>query len=347
MKILVVSAHFGVGHVSHLKAYVSLATQCGYNVALYIDERYRPFLNEVDSPILTNKSQIKAYMPDVILIYNIGTENIGIIKMGKRMGCKIAYVLHEPYCGIKLLMKEGDIHHISKMAAAYLANAYICRKVDKVLLCSEEAISHCKKYMKAAYKKSAFFPLILPDNFEREGKREYFSMIGGFCEAHGSGEFLSFAKKCYKKSRICFQIFTRSDISAYLNDDILQAMIKQKQLVVQQGRPLTEQEINGAYRNSICVWNGYKKSTQSGVLANSFMQGTPVIATRTGSFEEYIAEGETGVFIDNYAYETIVSAYEKICKNIDRMEKSCRETFLQKNFFGGQAERFMEIVASM
>ena len=63
--------------------------------------------------------------------------------------------------------------------------------------------------------------------------------------------------------------------------------------------------------------------------------------------EPLLLQQETGVFIDNYAYETIVSAYEKICKNIDRMEKSCRETFLQKNFFGGQAERFMEIVASM
>ena len=68
----------------------------------------------------------------------------------------------------------------------------------------------------------------------------------------------------------------------------MKKMQDEGQLLVQQGRPLTEEEMSAAYRRSVATWNGYRRSTQSGVLPNAFMQGTPVIATKLGSFEEFV-----------------------------------------------------------
>ena len=45
---------------------------------------------------------------------------------------------------------------------------------------------------------------------------------------------------------------------------------------------MTTEEINGFYLQSICVWNAYTRSTQSGVFASSLMMGTPVIANENG-----------------------------------------------------------------
>ena len=76
------------------------------------------------------------------------------------------------------------------------------------------------------------------------------------------------------------------------------------------------------------------------------MLGTPVIATCIGSFPEFVKPGQTGEFIDDYKPETILNAYHKISNNIDKMEKACRNEFLEKFYYKNQSELFAKIICS-
>lgn len=345
MRIVIASLHFGAGHTAHLQAYADLAKICGYDVALYLHKGYLNLFDNINSEVLLTEDELKAYKPDVIWIYNIGMEDIKLIKTGKMLASKIVYVLHEPYAGMAELLKEGNL--ILRQAIASLINAYICARSDCVILSSECAKENCMTYMKGTYSKSKMFPLIFSDQYVEKFDRKYFSMIGGYCEAHGSNEYLQFVKSSFKKNDISFQIVTRSEISDKLADPVLKEMIARGRLIVRQGRPLKEEEMNEAYKKSICTWNAYKRSTQSGVLAHSFMQGTPVIATHLGSFDEYIVDGKNGTFVDDSKYDSIYSAYKRIESNEDDMVQNCRKMFLDRFYYKNQKEKFLEILNSL
>ena len=247
--------------------------------------------------------------------------------------------------GIHEILKEGK--NIPYMVVAALLNAWICSQSYRVVLSSAYAVANCKKYMPGTYQKSLTFPLIFPDKYISTSNRQYFSMIGGYSDPHASDEFLGFVKESYQKNTIKFQIATRTDISEKLKDTVLQKMMKDGRLLIQHGRPLTEDEMNLAYRRSFCTWNAYHRSTQSGVLANSFMQGTPVMATHLGSFEEYVKNGETGIFVNDYSYKTIFNAYLQIVQNVETMVQYCRNTFLERFYYRSQIKRFKEIIEAL
>lgn len=345
MRILVCSVHFGAGHTAHLSAYLKMLKDCGYEVALYLDDRYMKLFNDAKGNYIFNLQDALAFQPDIVWIWNTGFENVSVIKAFKKMDALIVYVLHEPFMGVAELLKEKG--YITKAAVASLLNYWICMKADRVVLCSQYAEQLCQTYMKNAYRKKILYPLIYPDDFLDTGKRCYFSKIGGFGTAHGSKQFLYFVKESYQKNDIAFQIATRANISEKLKDPILQKMMKSGRLIVKQGRPLTEQEMNEAYRRSICTWNGYIRSTQSGVLANSFMQGTPVMATHLGSFDEYVQDGKNGVFINDFSYDSIFNAFQRVKGNMDEMVENARNTFLTHFYYRNQEEKFKEIVEKL
>ena len=301
--------------------------------------------DNINSEVLLTEAELKTYKPDVIWIYNIGMEDVKLIKTGKALGSKIVYVLHEPYAGVVELLKEGK--YILRQTIASIVNAYICARSDCIILSSHCAKEKCMTYMKGAYSKSVMFPLIFPDQYVEKFERKYFSMIGGYCEAHGSNEYLQFVKNSFERNDISFQIVTRSEISDKLADPVLKEMIASGRLIVQQGRPFKEEEMNEAYKKSVCTWNAYNRSTQSGVLAHSFMQGTPVIATHLGSFDEYIADGKNGTFVDDSKYDSIYSAYKRIESNEDDMVQNCRKVFLDRFYYKNQKEKFLKIINSL
>lgn len=345
MRIVIASLHFNAGHTAHLQAYAELAKACGFEAALYLNKKYLDLFDNINWKILLTKDELRSFAPNIIWIYNIGTENIKLIRTAKTLGSKIVYVLHEPYMGISELLKEKD--RILKSTIASMVNAYICSQSDRIILSSERAKENCMTYMKGAYSKSMMFPLIFPDQYVEEPKRKYFSMIGAYCEAHNSNEFLQFVKSSFERNDIFFQVATRSEISTKLADPVLKEMIAEGRLFVQQGRPLTEKEMNEAYRKSVCTWNVYKRSTQSGVLAHSFMQGTPVIAAHLGSFDEYITDGKNGTFVDDSKYDSIYSAYKRIEANEKDMTSNCRQFFLDNFYCSNQKAKFIEIINSL
>jgi glycosyltransferase involved in cell wall biosynthesis len=343
MKIVIASINFAPGHVAHLRAYYHLCVACGYETILYLNEEYKKYININECVIVTDLKTVVSINPDIVLLYNVASKAIKFVRFCKSKGWKFIYVWHEPYSGWRQLVKEGS--YIPRFVGACCVSLYICHQSDNVFLASSYAMNVCRKYAYKMYKKSYKFPLVFMDEAQEEASvsRKYFSYIGTFCKPHASLNFLKFVKSAIGKS-IKFQIATRTNITTYLNDPVLDEMQKNGQLIVQQGRPLTTEEINRAYQNSICVWNAYARSTQSGVLANAFMLGTPVIATSVGSFPEFVKPGLTGEFVNDYKSETILNAYHKIANNLDVMQSECRKEFLKTFYYKNQVELFKKII---
>jgi glycosyltransferase involved in cell wall biosynthesis len=311
---------------------------------LYLDTKYISYLGDGED-IITTPGELETFHPDVAILYNIGMEDMGFVRCCRKIHCKIGYVLHEPDKGVKDILKYL-LDSRGKNVAIYLVNNWICDHSDKIILCSDYAEESCHKYMKRLAPKITRIPLIFLDDYDNgtHYKREYFSLLGSYETIHGSDRFLDFVKESDRKNDFKFQIVTRSSILKELDDPVLRRMQEQGRLIVQQGRPLTEAEMNEAYRKSIAVWNGYRRSTQSGVLANAYMQGTPVVATHLGSFDEFVLEGRTGCFIPDLEYDSVMSAIEKIKNSGERMNEECRNFFRQTFCYENQKDTFQKIV---
>jgi len=113
------------------------------------------------------------------------------------------------------------------------------------------------------------------------------------------------------------------------------------------GKPLTNMEINEAYERSFCVWNAYRRSTQSGVLPKAFMFGTPVIASNIGSFPEFVRDGENGYLIDDYDFEALSQKLLLVRGNISAMSKNCRTTFENTFHWKAQISKMKTILANL
>lgn len=348
MNIIIVSLHFSPGFIGHMKAWYMLCERSGYNAIIYFDKQYLPFFDENEYKCIVNISDAQQYHPHIAIVQNTGFENISFFKWCTKSKCKLIYILHEPYMGMKEMIKDGN--YFAKQAVACGLNVWLCHKSTKVILCSKYAEQNCKKYMKRAANKACNLPLLFLDEYDQKNKdnREYFSMIGTCAESHGSDIFISYIRHAYEKGyKQKFQIVTRSDISNRITDPVYKKMQDEGQLIIKQGRPLSEEEMSIAYRQSIATWNGYRRSTQSGVLPNAFMHGTPVVATRLGSFEEFVLPGRTGVFIDDFEYDTITNALETVRRAGDVMNNECRNYFLKFFYYNNQVDSFRTIIESL
>jgi len=102
--------------------------------------------------------------------------------------------------------------------------------------------------------------------------------------------------------------------------------------------PVSNFEINQAYKRSFCVWNVYRRSIQSGALTKTFMFGTSVIASNIGSFPKFVENGHTGYLIsDDEDYYLLLKKVLLLKNNTTFHTINCRNflsTFTGKNTKG-------------
>lgn len=348
MKIAIMYLHFGAGHIAQMEAWYQLCSSLGHTVCLYVHAGFKNYLDALQYRILKDEAELANFAPDLVVMSNCDLQNVRMARKCKKMHSKLIYILHEPYPGIVGTLKEGEDAY--KRAAVSLINYQVCSLADRVLVCSEYAKKNVSLYMRRVRPKTEVFPLIFLDNFDpqKEQPRTFFSMVGAYCPNHGSDRFLAFAKQAYRtREPIRFRIGMRTAIKEKLQAPILQEMIKTGYLTVQEGRPLTEEEFDSICRSSICIWNVYILSTQSGVFPNAIMQGTPVIATHVGSFDEFVVPGCNGEFVENDSFEEIYNAYRKIESNLPKYEKGSRDYFLQHCYYGSQKDRLQRLLESL
>ena len=344
MKAAVVSLRFAPGHIAHLRAYYKLFSALGCDVRLFLNSGYKPFISGIDGvEYVETTDAIMNWHPDRVLSYNIANENIRLAKKCRAANVPFFYVLHEPWDSIRELLTLRQ--RIPRRIAANIVNYLTSHYAHKVILASENGKQKYTQYMKRCNSNYAVFPLIFCDDYDEmlEAKRQYFSYIGGFTVMRGRGEFLDFIKYSIEKKldyKFCIASRNHVDVSS----PILQKAIREGILVVFDGKPMSSEEINLHYREAICSWNAYKSSTQSGVLPNALMQGSPVLVTNRGDSADIVTDKKQGCFISlPHNNEEIKEAFEYIRDHLDTMSQAARESFKTRYEYSVYFEKAREV----
>lgn len=334
--VVIVSAKFTPGHISHLKAFYCLFCKLGFETMLLLNEGYKNIFSE-DVFAKYLDEDWKEIRADVVLIYNMSRMDTRIIKALKRKTerCKTLFVYHEPWYGMEkwvvdvLKRKVKPIVLLKNIAIHYYAVKLI-KIVDIVLLPSEKAINIYTKYDIKHNRFYKEFPLIFTDEVvgSKKGKRCYFSFIATADKEKNFPLFIEFITNALRSDpNFMAQIVTRSNIAEFWNME-LDEYVKNGQLVVQSGRNLTNEEINSALERSVCTWLYYYHSTQSGVLARAFMCGSPVLCSTSGCFNNYV-HGNNGIICKGDSMEELYGAYKEIYKNSEKMSIEAKKSFAQ------------------
>jgi len=350
MRVCVSSLKFSPAHVSHMIAYAKLFREIGFEPFLWLEKNYE----KMD---LTNEFQVVWYQgsipdnADLLFFANNSLVNYRFFKEFVSKGSKAIYLYHEPWERFDKYLKEG-FKQALKATVGYYFSTKSLKYVTLVIVPSGYALKLYNKTCLKYNKNVVMIPLLFDDELDHKmnsNTKVHFSYIGHAVKGHMFREYIELIKTIYlKESTITFEIATRTDITKLLNHDrILLEMIDKGILIVSQGRPLTNEEINQAYERSFCVWNVYRRSTQSGVLPKAFMFGTPVIASNLGSFPEFVRDGENGYLVDDYSFESLYKKLILVNENIGIMSQNCRNTFEKTFYWKAQVDKMRQIIENV
>jgi len=349
MRVYISSLKFSAAHMSHMMAYAKLFEYLGHNPIFWLDKGYQKMIVEQKTfPTVWYTGTIPTDA-DVILLSNPSIDSPKVSKDLERRGLKILYVYHEPWESFQQCLKEGLKQALKSFVAHYYSTK-VLKCADIVIVPSNYALKLYNKNDEKYNKSVIMIPLLFDDELTSTlgvSKKEYFSYIGHAVKGHAFDKYIELIKWIYASgSGMKFEIATRTDIRKIVNSDgIIRKMINSGVLNVSHGRPLTNAEINQAYERSFCVWNVYRRSTQSGVLPKAFMFGTPVIASNLGSFPEFVRDGENGYLIDDYDPNGVYKKVLLIKDNIESLSKHCREKFESTFYWKSQVSKMEELLA--
>ena len=351
---IIMSAKYAPGHFSHMLAYSKLFESVGFKPVMLIDEQYQNFKDEYSEYTYETFDNIDTIKANVLLIYNMSIHDsryINIIR-SNNPNVKILFVYHEPWFGYKkwiddLLKKNESLTDSIKTLGRFFFCRQILKKANLILLPSKKSVEYYKKICIKYNKNFALFPLVFTDESNDIidlKEKKYFSFISTVQNSKNFSLYIKYIKEQAKKDcQSKFQIATRSDITKFL-DEQMRELIKKGQLIVNYGHPLSNAEINEAYRISNCTWMLYNRSTQSGVICKSFMFGTPVIASDIGGFRDIVDEKNGIILNQNYTFEDIEKAYKKIIDNLGSFSIEARKSFYSHFFCENQKDIFLKIL---
>lgn len=279
---------------------------------------------------------------------NPSLRNLETAKELKRRGTKILYILHEPW-QMSLKYVQGEGVRAAWMAfLAHRATIPVLRAADQIILQSRYGLRTYESTDLRINKNATYIPLLYDDDLQEDlstliSQKRYFSYIGNPCRAHGFDQFLEVIRLSFRqKLDIRFLIATGHDLpKEYANN---RDFLESNQITVQAGRSLSNDEINRYYAESICVWNLYRRSTQSGVLPKAFMFGAPVICSNVGSFPEFVRPGCNGEIVSSFNPECIIEAFRRFERDLDVYAARCRNDFLDTFYFRAQMENLLPLL---
>jgi glycosyltransferase involved in cell wall biosynthesis len=341
-------------------AYGKLLRELGFAVSFVLEERYLAF---EDSFAIEDTISGRGYCNnpgtqqfDLVVFYNSAVKNHSLASALRERGTTVLYVFHEPepINSLSVLRSEG----LKKTVRFVLSSLFSIRTT-----CTSSAVIVCSSYGRALYDRGYqrfnsnvhVLPLLFDDEIGQElfeqmrSHKRYLGFVGTACKSHGFDVFVEFAKYALRNgSDIPFVIATWVDLSSLLqSDQELAGFVEQGRIRMQHGRRLSNDEINQHYMECFCIWNVYRRSTQSGVLPRSFMAGTPVLASRVGSFPEEVQPGFTGEFVDvNEDPAAILATVQNLRAHTADYFDECRKRFLEKFYFRANRNQLTEILES-
>jgi len=342
-KVVIISLRFNPAFTQHLIAYAKAARELGHEPEFLLDPTYRDFpeLNLARSHYesVTN-TPAGAWSYAIFLNPSLENEKLAITL--KQQGAKISYLYHEPWqMSLHYLWSEGLVGTLKAIMAHHVTIPAL-KLADTVVVPSRYGL---QKYRQSDARYNAngiYMPLLYDDEAhsaipESLTEKRYFGYIGSLCRSHGFDQYLSFVRYALQRDlKISFLIASRNPLPAGTASDPLFSQNPDR-VKIHCGKPLGN-EINRFYAESICVWNLYRRSTQSGVLPKAFMFGTPVIAENIGSFPEFIQDGLNGRFASARDHQGIWTAFEDIRSNIAAYAANSRRTFLETFYYRARLE---------
>jgi glycosyltransferase involved in cell wall biosynthesis len=345
-KICIASLLFNPSHASHLVAFARAFAEVGSEVGYVLHPGYKSMRDFAGiAPVSyygSVPSQELNSFTDV-LVYNSAIPNPAFARKMKRNGCSIMYVYHEPSISVRKAWGRSGLDSIARLGISRMFSRLMLLTSDLVILPSRQALQNYLLRDSRYNGRTLEVPLIFDDGYGSVDRRERttFSYIGTISRAHGFDQFFAFMKYALRENLgIRFLIASRHNIP---EDEILDQYAAN--ITVRCGRPLTNGEINECYAQSRCVWNLYRLSTQSGVMANAFMCGAPVIASRTGAFTQFVKDGYNGKFADAMNHAEIAAAYYEIAAAMERYSKNSRQTFVDNFYYKSQLGRIEAMLA--
>jgi len=355
----VISLHYTYAHASHMIALAKSLRDLGFEVIFVLDKQYISlfrfslFGDVVSASHFRNNS---ARPIDIAIFCNSAVENNTLSRSLRAGSTNIIYMFHEPESiwNWQVLKTEGAMKMLRFLFSTYYSIKTL-RQTSAVIVHSLCGLSLYKNNYSHFNRNVYVMPLLFDDevgveHFEQmRYRKQCFGFVGTACKAHGFNVFVEFAKFALRNgSDIPFVIATWVDLSPLLRSDKqLAGFIKQKKIRMQHGRGLSNDEINQYYLECFCTWNVYRRSTQSGVLARSYMAGTPVLASRVGSFSEDVRPGFTGEFVDvNEDPAAILATVQHLRAHATDYVDECRKRFMQKYYYQANCNQLAEIIKS-
>ena len=333
-KVAIVSLRCNPAFIQHLIAFAKATRELGYEAGFILDPGYRRFpeLTGITNSYEDSGSSEQNGWTTAIFL-NVAVENWKLAKQLKASSTKLLYVYHEPWQFSFDYVKTEGIAATARAILAHRASVPMLKTADTVILESQCGMDAYQRMGTRFNQNFAHLPQIYDDDAPSDflgsltGKR-YFSFIGALCRSHGFDQYVAYMRRSLERgSNVKFLIASRQPLPDHVANDPLIRTNREK-VEIRCGRPLRNDEMNRCYEESFCIWNLYRRSTQSGVLPKALMFGTPVIATDTGSFREYIQDGVNGRFALADDSEGISAALNDIQERIVFFAENCRKTFL-------------------
>lgn len=343
MKALIISLNFHPGHVSHMVASYKQCEELGYQSIFYVDSEFENYLPPECRMLI--KGRHSCPETDIAIFLFPSQKNIPLIWKMKRKGVRVVYIFHEPLSPMSDYRKAGfSYKYLAKLWVINRISQWTVKWSDLILLPSRKAVDFYEKNPLYKNRNYHYLPLMYDD--ERRKRHElfpriYFSYIGTIAADHSFGEFLNFAEWVIRENRMPEFKFLIATKSSFTVPDILK---DSQRITIQQGRPLTDEEINAYYASTIVVWNAYARTTQSGVLAKSFMFGTPALVLRKNC-NEFAQDGiEIKAIEDNTNKDEIAAAIVEVKKNFLLYSSNCRKRFEESFYYRQYNEQFATLV---
>jgi glycosyltransferase involved in cell wall biosynthesis len=353
----IVSLHFSPAHASHMIAYGKLLSTVGVIVSYVIDGRYLSLADFSAAGEVISKADY-GQSPDfqrfdIALFCNSSTGNRSVARSMRAQGASIFYLFHEPE-SIWNLGAEGW-RQIIRFPFSTWCSIETLRLSSGVIVPSACARAKYERYFQKYNPNVHTMPLLFDDEIgaarveQMRHKKNFFGFVGTACKSHNFDAFVAFAKHAIGSgSTIPFMIATKVDLTSVLADDKdLARHVSEGRIQLRHARVLSNDEINECYLSCFCLWNVYRRSTQSGVLPRAFMAGSAVLASRIGSFPEYVHEGITGEFVESAGdCSGILRAAERIRNQAPTYVDGCRRMFLDTFYFKSNGDRLAAILGS-
>lgn len=338
-KAIIISLRFNPAFIQTLIAYANALNRLGIHAEFLVDPAYSGF-----SELTTLAGTVEFHGLPLLdrwacaIFVNPSVANRAVAAELKRCGTRILYIYHEPYqISFNYLQNEGAMATI-RAFFAHRATIPVLRLADHILLPSQTALDHYRRADAGENPNAAYLPLIFEDEARLDlpdllAEKRYFSFVGNPSRSHGFDQFVRTMRYAFDAELdVRFLIASRFPLPiSVLKDPIIRR--RTDQIELRCGRPLSNEEMNRCYLESYCVWNIYRRSTQSGVLPKAFMFGTPVIASKVGSFPEFVEDGVNGRFAAAEDQEVVWAAVNDMRQNIEAYAVNCRRAFRQTFYF--------------